>query len=68
VKWLPVWKHWLRQVIAYIQGSRILEISFGSMMRKRPCCAKAILLSIIYWKQKKHGLPKKASGHMNSRG
>jgi len=30
VKYPPVWKNWLRQVTPYIQGTRVLEISFGT--------------------------------------
>lgn len=30
VKNLPVWRNWITQVIPYIQGPRVLEISFGT--------------------------------------
>ena len=30
VKSLPVWKNWLKQTLPYIQGSRVLEVSFGT--------------------------------------
>ena len=30
VKILPVWKTWLKQALPYIQGQRVLEVSFGT--------------------------------------
>ncbi|MEE8153349.1 MAG: class I SAM-dependent methyltransferase [Phycisphaerales bacterium] len=30
VKVLPVWKTWLRQALPFIQGPRVLEVSFGT--------------------------------------
>jgi ubiquinone/menaquinone biosynthesis C-methylase UbiE len=30
VKTLPQWKKWLRQAIPYLQGPRVLEVSFGT--------------------------------------
>ena len=30
VKIFPVWKTWLRQALPYIQGRRVLEVSFGT--------------------------------------
>ncbi len=30
VKVLPVWKTWLKQALPYIQGQRVLEVSFGT--------------------------------------
>ncbi len=30
VKVLPVWKTWLERVLPYIQGQRVLEVSFGT--------------------------------------
>lgn len=30
VKGLPLWKRWLRHALPYIQGPRVLEISFGT--------------------------------------
>ena len=30
VKLLPVWKTWLKQALPYIQGQRVLEVSFGT--------------------------------------
>lgn len=30
VKLLPLWKTWIKAVIPYIQGNRILEASFGT--------------------------------------
>ena len=30
VKVLPVWKTWLRQALPFIQGRRVLEVSFGT--------------------------------------
>ena len=29
VKVLPVWKTWLKRALPYIQGQRVLEVSFG---------------------------------------
>jgi len=30
VKYLPVWKNWLKRTLPYIQGPRVLEVSFGT--------------------------------------
>jgi len=30
VRFLPIWKNWLRQTLYYIQGPRVLEVSFGT--------------------------------------
>ena len=30
VRWLPVWKTWLKKAIPHIQGERVLEASFGT--------------------------------------
>ncbi len=30
VKYLPLWKHWLKQAIPEIKGRKVLEISFGT--------------------------------------
>ena len=30
VKWLPVWKTWIKAVIPHIRGPRVLEASFGT--------------------------------------
>jgi len=30
VKWLPVWRNWLKEALPHIQGPRVLEISFGT--------------------------------------
>lgn len=30
VKFLPVWRRWLSQALPYIQGPRVLEVSFGT--------------------------------------
>ena len=30
VKSLPVWKNWLKRTLPYIQGQRVLEVSFGT--------------------------------------
>ena len=30
VKYLPVWQTWLKRTLPYIQGSRVLEVSFGT--------------------------------------
>ena len=30
VKLLPVWKTWIKTVIPYIEGGRVLEASFGT--------------------------------------
>ncbi len=30
IKALPVWRHWLRHVLPYIIGPRVLEVSFGT--------------------------------------
>jgi ubiquinone/menaquinone biosynthesis C-methylase UbiE len=30
VKLLPVWKTWIKKVIPYIEGKRVLEVSFGT--------------------------------------
>lgn len=30
VKWFPLWKRWLRQALPYLQGPRVLEVSFGT--------------------------------------
>ena len=30
VKSLPVWRNWLKQALPYIQGTRVLEVSFGT--------------------------------------
>ena len=30
IKFLPVWKNWLKQTLPHIQGPRVLEVSFGT--------------------------------------
>jgi ubiquinone/menaquinone biosynthesis C-methylase UbiE len=30
VKSLPIWKNWLKRTLPYIQGPRVLEVSFGT--------------------------------------
>ena len=30
VKALPVWKNWIKQAVPYIEGPRVLEVSFGT--------------------------------------
>lgn len=30
VKYLPIWRNWLKQVLPYIEGRHVLEISFGT--------------------------------------
>lgn len=30
VRWLPVWKTWLRRALPHIEGPRVLEVSFGT--------------------------------------
>lgn len=30
VKSLPIWKNWLKQTLPYLQGPRVLEVSFGT--------------------------------------
>ncbi len=30
VKVLPLWRNWLKHVLPYLQGPRVLEVSFGT--------------------------------------
>jgi ubiquinone/menaquinone biosynthesis C-methylase UbiE len=30
VKWLPVWKSWLKEALPHIRGPKVLEVSFGT--------------------------------------
>jgi ubiquinone/menaquinone biosynthesis C-methylase UbiE len=30
VRWLPVWKTWLRRALPHVEGPRVLEVAFGT--------------------------------------